>query len=459
MRYFVNRAIDYAATPYTRGFVAGDHALSWSFDDSTISTGPNVGKIWTTSGTHNVTVTATNTKTNKSGTDSKAIVVEPDTTMTPVAKFAIGGHGVMMKLPSGKVIVEGSGCHKIIDPSALTIANNSAPLLYGDTYRDTPNFCPTSDGVILCGGNGEGPRGLYAVKFTEASGWTSIAQLPNDIGWGYTGITGFLLPSGKTVAFGYNSSIGLYNKTYDPVADSWSATPMAGAGVHGSIYQSFAQLDDGQLAILDPARTAGDFRIFKYAEGYGAQQMTHVENYTYVDTPAVTIPSSAFATSMFAQSVTRLSGNRILLTAATSLLNSGPASAQGFIIDLTGCDIPQANVPNQGDFPHYVNPGSYTRTIDMPTPYVGYGVQINDDYVMFFGGSTSAAAGKKIFGYNVTQNLWHYHGEMPTTMEFVLAAYCKDTLERSRLLHCIGDGYNRVVVQDGDNKNIYIYDV
>ena len=70
-----------------------------------------------------------------------------------------------------------------------------------------------------------------------------------------------------------------------------------------------------------------------------------------------------------------------------------------------------------------------------------------------------AAAGKKIFGYNVTQNLWHYHGEMPTTMQFVLAAYCKDTLERSSLLHCIGDGYNRVVVHDGGNNNIYIYDV
>lgn len=461
MRYFVNRSIDYTATAVTGGYPSSDHTFEWSFDDQDSLSGASVGKVWSTASVHSATVTATCALAGSSGTDSVSANIESDATMTPFA--TIPGQGIMIKLPSGKVLLEGSGSHLLIDPSTGTSSAVGYPSLYGDTYSDTPGLCPTTDGAILCGGNGYGPRGLYAMKFTEADGWTSIATLPNDIGWGYTSITGFLLPSGKTVAFGTNSSIGIYNKTYDPNTDSWSATPMAGAGIRGSLYQGYAQLDDGQMALLDPARTNGNFRIFKYAEGYGSQQMTHDEesggSTVHVDTPAVTIPSSAFTSSMYAQSVVRLSGNRILVTAATANLNAGPASPMGFVIDLSGCDIPQFNVPNQGDVPHYEHPGTYFKTIDMPTAYVGYGVQISSDYVMFFGGSTGTSYGKKIWGYNVTQDQWHYHGEMPTTMAFTLTAYGKDVVERSQLIHCKGDGYNRVVVQDGAGGHVYIYDV
>lgn len=75
MTYYVSVPVTYTAAPATPGYVAGDHTVSWSFDDGTVGSGASVSKTWASAAAHVATVTATNNTTGGSNTATKSVTV------------------------------------------------------------------------------------------------------------------------------------------------------------------------------------------------------------------------------------------------------------------------------------------------------------------------------------------------------------------------------------------------
>lgn len=68
--------ITYTALAATQGYLAADHTITWTFDDSTTQTGASVSKNWATIGDHTANVLATNDKTGGTAVASKTVTVK-----------------------------------------------------------------------------------------------------------------------------------------------------------------------------------------------------------------------------------------------------------------------------------------------------------------------------------------------------------------------------------------------
>ena len=186
MSYPSNVALTYTALATTIGSPGNVFTYTWSFDDGAVGTGASLTHIWTTTGPHIATVTATDTTTLGNATTSKLVT---------------------------------------IDSYIWSLASSAMPL-----YVRSP-LSGNLDGntIISAGGRDNSLNNIKSTYIFDGSVWSQVGDMVNARSSFNNNhpVKLVKLPNGKMLVAGNNSvtaGVGISAEIYDPFTQTWSST-------------------------------------------------------------------------------------------------------------------------------------------------------------------------------------------------------------------------------------------
>lgn len=239
----------YTAVPATNGFNAGDHTISWDFDDATSGTGSTYLKTWAASGEHTATATALNTTTGGTASAQKTITVKDwanDFTWTStglkIIPAASATFGLLTSHCSHRLFVSGTKIINLFDyytPGSVVVYDT-------DTHTRTeytPDFSVIGSpdaGYLLDSGPNSGSI-VVVGKLTGRYGFLNpstgvFSTSPNSMPYVVEGATAHRSPiakmgNNKLFLHGYKNGPSFRCMVYDQELDSWTAASGTGSSI------------------------------------------------------------------------------------------------------------------------------------------------------------------------------------------------------------------------------------